>query len=125
MPATPARIAFVLQPFRRAVATADDTKRRYGNLAREAADPVESCFAEIEDAQQRADERCALLSDDRRSFKVKVADIDERLIAILSADYVPEVRLTDTERHIFDRPMLVSSFAIDTDAQGAEFIIWG
>lgn len=50
MVATPARIGFVIEPYRRATAETQIVADRYGNLARETDDPHETWFASLADA---------------------------------------------------------------------------
>jgi hypothetical protein len=123
MPTTPARIGFVLEPYRRAVSETAATKARHGNLARESSDPIDSWFASLADAQMRADERQALFSSERRRFDVTVSDIDG-LEEYLGAQDALTVTLVDEERGLAKR-MLVTSLTIDIDTQRAALTIWG
>lgn len=123
MPATPARIGFVQQEFRRAVAETPDVKTRYGSLARESEDPVETFFDSELDAQAVADERQALLSPERRRFRADLTGAAE----VLDLDYsqaVPVARYVDAERDC-DRPVLVSEIVIDLGKQSASLTLWG
>lgn len=125
MSATPARIGFVLLAYRRAIAITQPVKDRYGALARQTDDPVPTFFDNVADAQTMANQRQALLSSDRRRFRVTVNSITEPL----ALDYLtamPVAALTDTQRGISTaRPMLVSEITFDFGRQSAAMTLWG
>jgi len=123
MVATPARIGFVLEPYRRAISETPEVAKRHGNLARESDDPLDTWFSSVADAQLRADERQGLLSPDRRRFAATVVDLDEALV-MLNASETPCVRFIDAERGI-DAAMIVTDVVIDIEAQTAEIKFWG
>ena len=123
MPATAARIGFIQQQFRRAVAETPAIKARYGALARESEDPVETFFDSEADAQVIADARQALLGTERRRFRVVVRDAGELLDLPLAGD-VLVVRYVDADRDA-DRPMLLSELVIDLGKQAANLTLWG
>lgn len=123
MPATPARIGFILEPFRRAVAENATVQSQYGALARKSDDPAESFFDAVADAQAMADERLALLSAARRRFSVSVTGTSE-VLALTYSGTLPLVHYTDTERDI-DRAMLVGDIAVDLGRGSAALNIWG
>lgn len=126
MPATPSRIGFVLEPYRRAVSTTELATERYGNLARTTADPIDSRFANLEDAQERADERQALLSPSRRRFQVVATNIDD-MLWLITGDGTPEVPVgtyIDEERGI-SMPVFANDVVFDLRAQTATFTVWG
>jgi hypothetical protein len=80
MSATTARIAFVREQWRTAVASDDAIKTAYGEKARDSADDksepvVETYFDDPDDAQFMADERLSLLSPDRRRFRHDVGEV--------------------------------------------------
>lgn len=123
MPATPTRIAFITEEYRRAVATTASAKTRHGTLARETDDPVETYLDDATDAQAIATARQDLLSPERRQFRLAVGDIAE----VMALDYfgaVPVARYVDTESGV-DRDMLVSEIIIDFDSQQAALRVWG
>lgn len=125
MTATSARIGFVLEPYRRAVAETAGTAARHGNLARETSDPIESWFAAVADAQTRADARQALLSVDRRMFEVKISGRDaETVLGLLSYTTVPLARYVDEERDL-DMPVIIASATVDIESQSASLKVWG
>lgn len=123
MTATPARIAFITEPLRRAISTTAAAQTRYGNLARKSEDPVETFFDSAADAQIIADARQALLSPSRRRFEAQVTGIDE-VLALSLGGAVPLIRYRDSERAA-DMPALVSSVVIDFNKQSAAITVWG
>lgn len=123
MTATPARIGFILEPFRRAVAETPSAKSRYGSRARQTDDPVETFFDEVEDAQVMAEARQALLSPERRRFKVTAKDIDQT-VPLLDAAEAVTARYVDPMRNA-DRLVLVSEITFDFAKQNAIFTVWG
>lgn len=123
MTATPARIGFVTEPFRRAIAETPAAANRHGAMARESADPVDSYFATVADAQLHADDRQALLSPDRRRFSVAIFDV-ELALELLDAEEVLTARLIDPERGL-DRSMIITEVVIDAEGHSAEIKLWG
>ncbi len=123
MPATPSRIGFILNQFRRSVATDDDVKVRYGSLARESDDPVETFFVNPDDAEIIAAERLALLSADRRRFRAVITDVEGMIDLDLSTS-APLVRYVDPNRSA-DMPALVAEVAIDLGRDTTTVILWG
>lgn len=123
MAASPARIGFIQQQFRHAVAESPLTKERHGSLARESDDPVETFFDSEADAQIVADARQALLSVERRRFRLTATDLSE----VLDLEYalaVPRAQYVDAERDA-DRPVLLSEIVFDFSRQSATLTIWG
>lgn len=123
MTATPTRIGFVIEPYRRSVSETPAAAARHGNLARESADPIETYFATLSDAQIRANERQDLLSPDRRRFSVPVADV-EAVLDLLDSEEVLTARYVDIERGI-DQPVIVTEIVVDSEAQSALLKVWG
>lgn len=123
MPAAAARIGFITQEWRKAVSTTSSTRTRYGALARETADPVETWFDDQADAQTAADARQSLLSAERRRFRATVTGISEAM-ALSYVAAVPLARYVDTERNA-NLPMLVAEFVIDLGRNNAAFTVWG
>lgn len=123
MTATAARIGFITNGYRRSIAEDTTVKDRYGTLARESDDPVETYFDNVEDALLMAQERLVLLSADRRRFNYQLAeaqpafDLDYRTL-------IPVAQLTDTERGV-DRKALVSEITVDLGTDTAAFLVWG
>lgn len=123
MVATSARIGFVTRQFRRAVSKTASVETKYGSMGRETADPLDTYFSTVADAQFRADERQALLSPDRRLFTVTTSE-PEVVLDMLNASEVPTVRYVDTERGI-DRSFIVTEIIVDAMANDAQLKIWG
>lgn len=123
MPATPSRIGFVRSEFRRATSTTTSVQTRYGALARQSDDPVITFFDNVADAQAMADARQALMSAERRRFRVGVSTVEEALaLSYISA--VPKGRYVDSERSA-DLPVLVSEITVDLSRLNAAFTVWG
>ncbi len=123
MSASPARIGFILNPFRRAVSESPDVKALFGAQARQSDDPVETFFDNVADADVMANERQELLSQVRRRFDCTVSGLDE----VQALDYstrIPVAAYTDTERAI-ERNMLIGDITIDLGKQSAKLNIWG
>lgn len=123
MVATPARIGFIMEEWRRVIATTSAVETRYGNLARKSDDPIETFFDDVDDAQIVANARQALLSQERRRFRVAVVGLDE-VFDLDWLDGVPVARYIDDERDA-DRPVLVSEIAIDLAKDTATLTLWG
>lgn len=123
MTATAARIGFVQNQFRRVVASSGTIISRYGNLARQSEDPIETFFDDEDDAQLVADERQALLGADRRRFKVRTVGVDE-FRDLIYAGRVPVATYVDDARSA-NRPVLISDFVIDLDKQAVTATVWG
>lgn len=123
MPATPARIGFIQEKFRRAVAETPAMKTRFGDLARQSEDPVETFFDSETDAQVIAAARQTLLGTERRRFQLRTKGIEEVLAVAFNGD-VPVVHYVDTERQV-DRNMLLSEVVIDLGRGSANLTVWG
>jgi len=124
MPATPARITFIINPFRRATAENPEVKAQFGSQARKSDDPVETFFDSVADAQVMADERQALLSEVRRRFTVRTGTIEEVAALDYTGGALPLVQYIDTECAI-DRSMIVGELIYDYAAQSAAMNVWG
>lgn len=73
MPATPERIAFITQPYRKAISGPDAAvQAAYGDLARETKidEPIETLFDSIVDTQAIGDARLTLLKAERGRYQV-------------------------------------------------------
>ncbi|MFC4255362.1 hypothetical protein GRI97_07990 [Altererythrobacter xixiisoli] len=124
MPASPARIGFVLSEYRRATVESPPVSARYGNLARSDENPVESFFVNVADAQIMARQRHDLLSADRRRFGVTVTGLDEVLALPLSGPVVPSAHYEDRQRGT-SQPSLVADVSMDFATQTAKMVVWG
>lgn len=123
MVATPARIGFVMEEWRRVIATSALPKERYDNLARESDDPVESYFDNTTDAQILADRRQALLDQERRRFTVRFNGVGDAL----EMDYlrsVPVARYINEHRRV-NRPVLICDLSIELDKDETVATVWG
>ncbi|WP_333838792.1 hypothetical protein [Novosphingobium sp.] len=123
MAATSARIGFIMTDLRRAVSESPETKARYGDDARQSEDPIETFFDSVADAQKIADERQALLSRERRRFKVTAKAADE-FAHVDVADGIPVARYVDREADA-DTKMLVADIIIDLGRQSSITTLWG
>lgn len=123
MPATPTRAAFVQAEFRRALATNNTPKTRYGDLARESEDPVETFFDSASDAQTIANARISLLSAERRRFRATCRDLGD-VIGLSYSGAIPVATYVDTDRDA-NRLMLVSEITFDLAREQAIFTLWG
>lgn len=123
MPATPSRIGFVQSEFRRATSVTASVQTRYGALARQSDDPVVTFFDNVADAQIVADARQALMSAERRRFRVGVSTVEEAL-ALSYIGAVPKGRYVDSERNA-NLPVLVSEITVDLSRLNAAFTVWG
>lgn len=123
MPATVARIGFISEEFRRVKAETSAIKTRYGDLARESEDPVETWFDSEADAQVIATARQTLLGTERRRFQMKVQGLDEVLSLALGGD-VPLAHYVDTDRAV-GKNMLLSEIVVDLGRGSATLAVWG
>lgn len=123
MPATAARIGFIQTEFRRVTATTPAAQTRHGTLARQSEDPVETFFDNTADAQVVCAARQALLSTERRRFRLAATGIDE-VLALSYTGAVPIGRYRDSERAV-DCKVLVSEIAIDLGKHSAMLTVWG
>ena len=123
MAATPARIAFITEQFRRVIATTAAAQTRYGTLARKSEDPIETFFDSTADAQIMATARQTLLSPSRRRFAPAVTGVQEALgLSFLGT--APLSRYVDPDRGA-DMPAIVGFVSIDFNRQSALFNVWG
>lgn len=124
MTATSARIAFVMEPFRRAVSETELVRTNFGSAARESDDPIETFFDTVEDAQVMADARQALLSGNRRRFTLAMKDLGEVVDLEYTAGSALLANYVDTEREA-DMTVIVADMTFDFAKQGATMMIWG
>lgn len=123
MPATPARIGFVQQEFRRAISTTSSVQTKYGSLARQSDDPIETFFDNVSDAQTVANARQSLMSGDRRRFNVQVTGLSE-VLALAYTSAAPLARYVDPERQC-DFSAVVCDIRINFGRQSAAMTVWG
>ncbi len=123
MPATPARIGFIQNEFRRAVASDTAVKALFGSLARESADPIETWFDNVADAQTMASARLALLSPQRRRFRISTTGVEDVIDAGLMTG-AKLARQVDPDLNV-DRTVIVSEITIDLERDSASLLTWG
>lgn len=123
MPATAARIGFIMSEFRRVVATTQVVKDRYGALARESDDPILTFFDSPADAQTVADARQSLLKGERRRFRVAAKDLTQTINLDLVIG-IPIATYVDTERDV-SRPALLSEITFDIGKDTTLMTVWG
>lgn len=124
MPATPARIGFVMQDVRRAISETPEVFTRHGTLARRDEYPVETFFDDLDDAQAIADARQNLLSAERRKFAVSAKGLDQALALTTEGPALPQAVYVDELRGI-ERDVLIAEVGFDFGAQRATFVVWG
>ena len=123
MPATPSRIAFIQEQFRRVIATTAAAQTRYGNLARKSEDPIETFFDSTADAQTMATARQPLLSPSRPRFIVGVTGLEE-VLGLSFLGTTPLARYVDPERNA-NIPAIVGFVSMDFNKQSATSNLWG
>ena len=123
MPATASRIGFIMQQYRRAAAFSAPVKERYGSLARQTEDPVETFFDSVDDAQRVANARQSLMGGDRRRFNVQVNSLGE-VLALNYIGTVPVLPYVDPERQCAF-PAVVCEIVYNFGRQSASMTIWG
>lgn len=122
MPATPARIGFILQEFRVVKSEDAGVLAAYGEAARRT-DLIETFFESDDDAQDICTERRVLLAADRRWFQQTVSGTDTAFdLAYTSAP--PVVNVIDDERDA-DHDALVSEIGIDFVNDQTIIETWG
>jgi|GEM_PF-1778680 len=124
MPATPARIGFITEPYRRVTAgPVASVVERYGSKARDTVDPIQTFFDEPADAQVMAQERLDLLSPERALFTMRVGEV-EPVLSFDLAPALPTVTAIDDENRL-DRDMLTVGMKVDLGTRQAAVTLWG
>lgn len=129
MPATPARIAFVTEQFRKVIAGPDATvEAAFGELAREtdADKPVETFFDSTADAQAMADERLTIMKADRSRFEIALAGTDglKFVKALAYNQTTPCGTVIDTGRNV-NRAACVAQLQMDLRNGRGGLLMWG
>lgn len=127
MPADNARIAFITQPYRLALTAVDSTvDTAYGDLARETlvTEPIETFFDSLDDAQAMADERLALLKEERARFNATLPDALSFGLALDYSQATPSATVIDPDRAV-NRPALVTDISLDFRRGGLSLGLWG
>ena len=124
MPASAARIGFIIQATRNAISGPDpDVVAKYGDLARDTEEPVECFFDSVADATTVAQERLALLSLDRRRFVTEIAGVETGQ-ALDFNRWTPTVRIIDTEKAA-DLNAAVVEISVDYETGKTQLTSWG
>lgn len=123
MPATSARINFILNEFRVVKNGPDATVTgKYGDYARRT-DVVPTYFEAEGDAQAMCDERHALLSADRRRFQQTVSG-EATGLGMAYTSSPPTVTVIDDNRQA-NHAALVSEIVIDLAKEETRIESWG
>jgi hypothetical protein len=123
MPATPARIGFITQEFRRSAVENPAVKTRHGSKARKSDDPVVTYFDSAANALTVATTRQALLGGERRRFRSVIGGASVGF-GLSYVGAVPEVRYVDAERGA-DQSALVAEIVIDLNRDTSTLMLWG
>lgn len=123
MPATPARIGFIMQEFRRTAVESATIKARYGSKARQTADPIPTYFDSATDAATVAAARQALLGTERRRFRVSLNGASAGL-GLTYVGAAPKVRYVDSERSA-NLAALGAEISVDLGRDNTTLMIWG
>ncbi|SDA14827.1 hypothetical protein [Sphingomonas sp. NFR15] len=125
MPATPARIGFILQQFRVAISGPDATVvGRYGTTARDTTDPIETFFDSVIDAQAMSDERLALLSAERRRLTMVAAGAVALPSSMPVDPAIPTAKVVDEERGVNGKAAVVE-IGLDFERDRSTLTTWG
>lgn len=127
MPATPARIGFITQPYRLAPTAVDATvEAAYGDLAREtkADEPIETRFDDMDDVQAMADERLALMKEERGRFQAALPNAISFGMGLDYSQATPTGQVIDPERDT-DKPALVTDIGFDFRREVVSLNMWG
>lgn len=121
MPATPARIGFVMRDQRIVQASSATMAARYGEIARDPKDePFETFFDSAADAQTMANQRLALVGTERRRFQtVVVGEIELDFSPV-----TPAVTLIDDEREA-NLPCLIAAITENAADNTTVLMPWG
>lgn len=123
MPATPARIGFIMHEFRVVKSGPDaGVTGKYGSAARRT-DVIATYFDNEADAQALSDERLALLSGDRRRFSTTVSGEDTGLGMTYTLT-PPTITVLDDTREA-NHAALVSEITLDFGREETRIESWG
>lgn len=127
MPATPARIGFISQPHRLALTAVDATvEAAYGDIARETTtdEPIETLFDDMDDVQAMADERLALLKEERGRYQAVLTKAVSFGLGLDYSQATPTGTVIDPERDT-NRPALITDISIDFRRDTVTLGLWG
>lgn len=141
MPATSARIGFVMSEFRSAIASDPAVRTIWGAAARDtsaqkdptasqraridAEQPIPTYFDTVADAQAVVDERLALLKVGRRMFDVTIGELLAFTGGLAFETAVPSVGFIDDEKSASLTGLLVSIEALDFETGRTTVQVWG
>lgn len=124
MPATAARIGFITEEYRRAIAGPLPTvQTKYADLARDTVDPIETFFDSVDDAQILAEERLELLADDRRRLRFDASGVETGLGLAYNVA-TPTTQMIDDERQV-NTPGAIVEISIDFEKNITSLTAWG
>jgi hypothetical protein len=124
MPATAARIGFITEEYRRAIAGPLSTvQTKYADLARDTVDPIETFFDSVDDAQILAEERLELLAEDRRRLRFDVGGVEAGLGLAYNIT-TPTAQMIDDERSV-NAPGAIVEISIDFEKNITSLTAWG
>lgn len=141
MPATPARIGFVMQEYRSAIASDAAVKTKWGAAARDtsavkdpasqpadkidAEAPIPTLFDNVADAQAVVNERLALLGAARRKYEVQLGELLDFSAGLDFRTTLPALGLIDPEKDANLSALLVSVDALDFETDKTTVQLWG
>ncbi|PZU59846.1 MAG: hypothetical protein DI547_05050 [Sphingobium sp.] len=124
MPATPARIGFIIQEYRVSRSGPDaDVVLKYGDRARDVDEPIETFFDSEADVQALCDQRLTLLKADRRRFQQTVVG-EATALGMDVSQTTPTIQVIDEER-LADFPAAVVELGVDFEKGQSILTTWG
>lgn len=124
MPATPSRIGFIKEQYRRVISGPNTTiDARYGKRARDTITPIETFFDNEADAQACADERLSLLSAECRLITNEI-DGTEIGRALTFNTATPAANRAFDEMLLDDTAAIVA-VTVDFEASKTVLTTWG
>ncbi|WP_334656714.1 hypothetical protein [Sphingomonas panaciterrae] len=122
MPATPQRIAFVLEEFRSTTWSDPAVQTMYGKVARDTGDaPIDTYFDDVSAVQAMANERGALLGAHSRAFRTRV----DGTLALDFLSALPGARMIDDELVADMDTAVVAIESYDTGTEQTTLATWG
>lgn len=141
MPATPARIGFVVSEWRSATASDSAVEALWGDAARDtsavksktdltgqtvdAEKPVETYFDNVADAQAVVNARLALLKQPRRRFEIQIGELLDFSGGLAFESQVPTFGFIDDEKAANMNGLLASIEALDFETGRTTVQVWG
>lgn len=127
MPATPDRIAFITQAFRKVISGPDSTvESAYGDLARETAadDPIQTDFDSNVDTQWISNERLDMMSEERARYTMALPGGLSFALSLNYSQATPTGTVIDLERNT-NKAALTTDIGFDFRRGGATIGMWG